>query len=770
MTFQQQGQVDWVVFGDRAKEIMSRMLALNIKPQTLAAALTLSSKMSLSRTARDRISAAARNLQDSVLHKVFWFGFGLEHIVQSLAATDRGLQCLSLCSCFLEVFDPNESAQILHHLTVFNKVAVAEEDRPTEAQWKPLLAACSGALATTDFALTAEHFMSLNRDKSVLSKTQSGGSFGRGGTRAMGDLEDIAKALYAMFDTLPSGPLDSISIAGGSICGWIAAVGYWFLGLTVQITRIDGEECVFRPNGSPHSPVRVFVRFTAPQDREEVALQDKTYVVRDADAVIRDNPNCIEAPGGRVRWDAAIWETFGDEGNALLESEHLGLFIGSTARIFAAFAQVDPVVLDVHHDAFETLQNWVGYRTSSYGAGFVSFALGKLPELKAQRGIRAVMDRILIEPYMSALRVNMESRHALAEMCNCALHSDEQENGTENPPLYCLLILAEAITVLIWALSLTDFKVDMDPNRAGLQAFYTHHAKSLGYFDSKKEPSDPRPDDHPIYKLSKQLDIPQLFDTTELIFAGGLSDKPRGGGPARLASVSGCVCFYLDVLREPTDRIVDAALMHVLPGGIHFLSDEEKRGRECSYIEDDELGVADSGWGYRSAAERRPVTDIERFGENGKCHSRDSDVEWKLIANDTPNGIRVHLCFETQKAHYTTGLRHLLSAVLRATGLIPCHRSSSECRPLPKPCPKIVSVSENEVVRVGDDVRDCNEIVVRKRWSSIGACLGALVLGAEEENGLHVVALKGGACIGCCVGTAMELLDEGVRVVYIVIG
>ncbi|KAI9763080.1 MAG: hypothetical protein M1840_000927 [Geoglossum simile] len=783
MSFQQQGQVDWVAFGDHTKEILSRMLALNIDNKTIAAALTLSEKMKLSLEARKRICEATDKLRDSVLHKVFWFGFGLEHIVHSLAATDGGLQCLSLCSCFLEVFEPSESASILHHLTVFHKIH--EDVRPTEGQWKRLLSACSGALATSDFALTAEHFMSLNNDKSILSTTPSNGSFGRGGTRAMGNLEHIAEALYAMFNTPPSGTLNSITISGGSICGWIAAVGYWFLGLTVQITRINGQECVFRHN---KSPVCVFVKFTAPENRKKVATEDKTYFVDDAKAML-GAPNCIEAPGGRVRWDTAIWETFGDEGNTLLESEHLGPFIGSTARVFAAFAQVDPGVLEAHHDAFESLRNWVGYRTSSYGAGFASFALEKLPELRARQGIRTVMDRILLQPYLSALRVNLAARRGLAATCNCRLHSDEKDDKNESPPLYCLLILAEAITVLTWALSLTDFKVDMDPNRAGLQAFYTHHAKSLGYFTStepqreasnlhpnkhpiypstepQSEASDLHPDEHPIYRLLKQLDIPQLFDTTELIFAGGLSPKPRGGGPPRLASVSGCVCFYLDVLREPSDRIADAALMHVLPGGIRFLSDEQKGSRDCGYIED-EPKVSDPWWGCCSTAERQPVTDVAGFCEN---RTRSDGVGWELIANDAPDGIRVQFRFTTQKGTHMTSPRHLLASVLRATGLIPCHRLFNECNPFPQPCPRIVSVAENEVVTLGHDIEGSNEIVMRKRGSSIGACLGALVLGAEEEAGLYVVALKGSACTGCCVGTATRLLDGGFRVVYIVVG
>jgi hypothetical protein len=86
------------------------------------------------------------------------------------------------------------------------------------------------------------------------------------------------------------------------VCGWIVAVGYWFIGLEAIITKPSDEEFVFARPSSQHV-AHVYVEYTAPEDHTRVGVKDRAYIIRDPDRnIIYGLPWCTEPLISRIRW------------------------------------------------------------------------------------------------------------------------------------------------------------------------------------------------------------------------------------------------------------------------------------------------------------------------------------------------------------------------------------------------------------------------------------------------------------------------------------
>src|SRR6266536_3303108 len=97
------------------KDVVERLVDAGIDPLTIEISLQLSSTFDLSSEAFARMSRAINNLpQFSSVGNLFWFGFGIEHIVRKLAKSTVGVKCLALCGCIAEVFTPETASVILY--------------------------------------------------------------------------------------------------------------------------------------------------------------------------------------------------------------------------------------------------------------------------------------------------------------------------------------------------------------------------------------------------------------------------------------------------------------------------------------------------------------------------------------------------------------------------------------------------------------------------------------------------------------------------------
>lgn len=152
--FAQQGQVDWVAFGNTVYSAslatMQRLASAGVQPVTHGAGLALATQFRLSEVGRRRMDEALQNLKAFPgFERVLYFGFGVQSLVRLLGETQPGINCLALCSCLADSHDEKLAAYVLKEL--WEVLEFPREYEPAYAQFLALIKACSGVVATTTF-------------------------------------------------------------------------------------------------------------------------------------------------------------------------------------------------------------------------------------------------------------------------------------------------------------------------------------------------------------------------------------------------------------------------------------------------------------------------------------------------------------------------------------------------------------------------------------------------------------------------------------------
>lgn len=155
--FVQQGQVDWVAFGNSiysaSVATIQRLASAGVQPPTHAAGLALACQFRLSDLGQRRMDEALQNLKsfpgfEGILH----FGFGIQSFVRLLGETQHGINCIALCSCLVDAHDAGTAAGVLKEL--WHVLEFPEEYEPAYAQFYALVKACSGVVSASTFGST----------------------------------------------------------------------------------------------------------------------------------------------------------------------------------------------------------------------------------------------------------------------------------------------------------------------------------------------------------------------------------------------------------------------------------------------------------------------------------------------------------------------------------------------------------------------------------------------------------------------------------------
>ena len=122
-SFAQQGQVDWVAFGNTAWNMTSatlqRFAGAEIQPATYGAGLALGCRFTLGKNGAREIRTALQQLHGSTsFKKLIWFGFGYKSFVHTLSETQAGFNILALCACLVDTHPPDLAAEILMELWI----------------------------------------------------------------------------------------------------------------------------------------------------------------------------------------------------------------------------------------------------------------------------------------------------------------------------------------------------------------------------------------------------------------------------------------------------------------------------------------------------------------------------------------------------------------------------------------------------------------------------------------------------------------------------
>ncbi|KAJ6442119.1 copper-sensing transcription factor [Purpureocillium lavendulum] len=544
----------------------------------------------------------------SSIGDVIWFGFGIRHIVREVAQTAQGTILLTLCGTLGELHPPKACAAILMKLA---EVCDMPGDlRPSPQQWINMVEVCSGILRPTTFGCVAGQFMAFSGP-------------GAGSTGA-DNAEDVARALHAIA-LISSGALDSIRLVGGRSCGWIAAFGYFFLGIHVEIRTAGGTLCY--QSVADEDEVRVFVVYDETTPSNRVQVNNKAYRIRTIDDYIHGWDSRYDSTmSGSVPWEKCITETFGASAVLLLEAkEQFGNLVSCAARVFHGLTKAEPC----HHFGRLDFQTWFGFQTGQSGLGFVDSAIFWFPELAS---LRDYIQFDLNNSVDDAVEAYTEAAEQIVALCGC--HHCHKDYAKYQGRSYCLTVLAETLIFLVWNLSGMHLAPNLKPYRSGLRFMYELHAgeaETDQKFGDRYGGSTSR-DAYwgDIVHLVRLLDLASVYHTAQFLFTTNL--YPQAKLSTFTAASVGGICFYLNFLREISDDPERSVVLHVLPGGI-----ATREGRKYQYVAD-KMGFEADGLLGLDWRENGTFESVPEFALNYTCGRHDllgafaSDSE---LANDT---------------------------------------------------------------------------------------------------------------------------------------
>ncbi|RPA74274.1 hypothetical protein BJ508DRAFT_418711 [Ascobolus immersus RN42] len=568
---------------------------------------------SLSDLGRKRVDEVMRKASCfSTFTKGLYVGIGMEHVSLLLAKTKNGQNFLVLANCLTEVYDSEFSANVMAR--IFDE-AFPNDPAPSTAQWVSLLKSASGVLATTHFSRYVEIFMSYYDPE----------DFKDGSKRKLANPADISHALVLLFkmcrrdrigDSLPK--LSQVTLRGGASCGFVAAFGFYYLGLDVQLWKLPRkrgskkrkrgsknekkEELIllFESNSKLETPnIVIHYEYQRRDWRQPNAPSTDLALVGSAKVhassfVIRDIYDVVRPPvqlqdrfidpviGGTISWNKLLSEGFPVAGNVLLrKGEILGLFIGYTARLLE-YAAINNQTSEV---------NMVRLSPEQYGARYIQNALRYFPELED-------CEKYMRRGYSATTLEAVEGYRQTCSKLGGALEVEEAMKLTHYLVIY-----------LIWAFSSMVIADGLLPSKKGLLSIgFKAINGTLGAFSGLDDTPDGL-DDNPDGSMNKpaivlyhptlwgepeflhwsmtQILVPESAMYTAICLFGDSRSIPDGlGGVLKdiawfsgsgsnndtLYGMTGCcirgITLLYGLLKDVTVDPFHAGRVHVVPGSI----------------------------------------------------------------------------------------------------------------------------------------------------------------------------------------------------------
>ncbi|MCJ1353472.1 MAG: hypothetical protein MMC33_003458 [Icmadophila ericetorum] len=335
--FTQQGQADWVAFGNTvwqaSADIQKQFASANAQPVTFAAGLALANQFSLSTKGQQRMEDAIASLHcSSAFGEVMWFGFGVRSLLYIMSNIVGGIKCVSLCSCLVDTHSKTFAATILADL--WDLSCYPEESKLSRAQFIALISPYSGGVVQSTFTRTLDVML---------------GKY-LGNSRAL--------KVFSIY-------LEEKSIVFSSLeATFIATLAYWLFDLRTHVE--DEEENLIFTSTPLHETIQLHVRY----------------------GLVKEDPIRIYDQITRVPWDSCLQRSFGPDFQKLLElSSVLGSYLGSVARVYAAIA-----LDELEACASEYCRSNLTLSEMSYGYGLTNTILKTFPELESLETFRDDME------------------------------------------------------------------------------------------------------------------------------------------------------------------------------------------------------------------------------------------------------------------------------------------------------------------------------------------------------------------------------------------
>ncbi|KAF3192639.1 hypothetical protein TWF788_000248 [Orbilia oligospora] len=601
--FSNSGQVDWVTLaGSSVKftvDVLARLSKAGIEAFTLAASYAVLGRFKLGNQAEIEVYNSVGKLKAfSSFNSALYFGFGVKHVVRSLADSAEGLSIVSLCSILADFYGIDHSGLILREL--FKLLNPPVEFTPTVTQWTSLIKACAGALSHSNFKnhLTgiSSLYYGLNKEPKQLLR---------------GNAVQIATALFGL-NQVASGKINEALIVGGADCALIAAIASWLLDLDVEIRTAGAGQVVFKHTSATKRKGSggyfVAIEFTQQSligPQSQLATRSSGYrrvvEVQQLFAPVGEKVSMSATVCTRVSWSGALKEIFGENTEEALSgsiSESIGKLFG--ALLLCSLFK-DEAFITMQKSSIGTVfklpNPWVYPGKASQGLGLLSTVEKWFPECANTQ-----FSRVAAETYTNYLRLAREDdqgHHSSEEACKSLLslgqlHLDsmlKQAQDNRNPALF--IHMAWFLFHVSRCLSICEVDQSILPTRAGLIFLLELHSRNYldghepGYSVGITKPSKAffKPSSLSFRRLLTAQDVMTSeeltpFTLAQILFSGKVGYYNFQGRPGNLpnvssksAEVANGICFVLNSLIRLSHRPEEVGKILIFPGNIHYQSD-----------------------------------------------------------------------------------------------------------------------------------------------------------------------------------------------------
>lgn len=573
-SFVQQGTVDWTRLANASVNasvsVLTRLSGCGVELWTVSLAQVILGTIRLSAEGESHLNEALDKLHSFGSYgNAMLFGFGVKHIVRTLADSSEGMATVAICAAITEAHGMAISTQIVQEYAKLFGTYSDGALMPSYRQWEALVNACSGVLSRSPFGSIAEFFMKFSSHEHIC-----------------GEPAQIARALEGLAK-ISGGRMKSMVLMGNSECGFLAAIAQWLLGLRVVVQTATGD-VVYPSTDADTKNYQLLIIFADDLETSRtISRTADTYYISDFTDIYRVHSG-LEYLSGRVDWETALTQSFGHAARKLRDTSGiLGDTIGSAAKIYSEFSRDAPR----KSGSRERFGKYNQYVTGRYGPdvsgqAFLDLARKRLPELAC---CKDAMELAVERSYEDACLHFEKDMALLKETCGCSRScyppADESSsihlaNQNQNERIkvtlsttssagrqYCLRLLAHTIIQLVRQIStVASMPADLGPKRRGLHALFAEVEEK--YPDRWDSPTSD-------IQFLDAFDSMGLIDLATLVF--GVEHHfayTERSSSQRLDKVSvavnGGLCFILDSVMSISSRAEDSLRIHIIPGHIEW--------------------------------------------------------------------------------------------------------------------------------------------------------------------------------------------------------
>lgn len=263
-------------------EDLKRCSAADLDAHTIQVGQLLCKDIKFSNQGQRNLAAAFDSLPTNTRARVdFEVGFGTYHIIHTILRSDEGFTLAAIVGSLSEYFHQDVVVEFL--LALCNKSRIPVAWRPLRHQWKGIVSALCGVLATSALGTLLTSI-----DAACQNSNHRGTSV---------DVAHLLSAFQALHDASKD-EASHMKLRADRAFPWVAAIGQWLFGLKVAVVSEAGE--LLYSTGRIASKDEVDVQIEIGQDKQANEI---------GSLAISDGPK--EVLGGRVAFETLFRTCFG---------------------------------------------------------------------------------------------------------------------------------------------------------------------------------------------------------------------------------------------------------------------------------------------------------------------------------------------------------------------------------------------------------------------------------------------------------------------------